>query len=106
MAKLLKHKLDCVRHCPACGKMVEARYDGAQIVKDPSTGENAEARQYTCMGCRQTYNADFEPRPDTSDDDLLTVTDLRAWARWRKFVELLERESPGHYSVPATEIVQ
>ncbi len=81
MAKLIGgHKLDCCRECPRCCRITEARYDGAQLVSDRDRPDGiAEARQYTCLGCGNTYNADFEPRPDATSDDLLTVTDRRQW---------------------------
>ena len=83
MAKLLgSHPLDCCRACPSCGKLCEARYEGAQLVDD-GHGGIAEGRIYTCSACSSTYVADIEPRPNATEDELLKVTDKREWARLR-----------------------
>lgn len=84
MAQLLKHPFDCVRICNACGRLAEARYNGAQILP-LEDGSLAECRLYTCQhpACGSTYSADPEPRPDATEDDVMRVTDRRNWAQLR-----------------------
>jgi hypothetical protein len=94
MAKLLgSHPLDCCRFCDRCTTVTEARYDGAQLLSD-GRGGIQEGRQFTCLVCGNTYNADFEPRPDIEEDRLLEVTDLRVWHRRRQAEASVEVPKP------------
>lgn len=79
MAQLLgKHPLDCVRLCPTCYRLRDARYQGAWILRMPDR-KIVEARMYTCTACGDVFAADHICLENASSKRLLEITDRRAW---------------------------